>query len=142
MNRKTLLIVGGSLVVAAFLLGFVPQYMKARDLGSQLGVERQQLSSERDRSQMDELGLLCGYVYLQTNLKNYGLAGQYSTKFFDRVRAMNGQAPDSNRQAFLQSALAKRDSITQGLAKGDPNIVGALQDLLQSTLQTTQIGPK
>jgi len=142
MNRKTLSIVGGSLVVTAFLLGFVPQYMKARDLASQLGVERQQLNSERDKSQMDELGLLCGYVYLQTNLKNYGLAGQYSTKFFDRVRAMNGQAPDSNRQAFLQSALAMRDSITQGLAKGDPSIVGALQDLFQSTLQTTQTGPK
>jgi hypothetical protein len=142
MNRKTLLIVGGSLVVAAFLLGFVPQYLKARDLANQLGAERQQLNSERDKSQMDELGLLCGYVYLHTNLKNYGLAGQYSTKFFDRVRAMNGQAPDSNRQAFLQSALAKRDSITQGLANGDPSIVGALQDLFQSTLQTTQTGPK
>jgi hypothetical protein len=142
MNRKTLLIVGGSLVVAAFLLGFVPQYLKARDLANQLGAERQQLNSERDKSQMDELGLLCGYVYLQTSLKNYGLAGQYSTKFFDRVRAMNGQASDSNRQAFLQLALAKRDSITQGLAKGDPSIVGALQDLFQSTLQTTQTGPK
>ena len=91
---------------------------------------------------MDELGLLCGYVYLETNLKNYGLAGQYSTRFFDRVWAMNGQAPDSNRQAFLQSALAMRDSITQGLAKGDPSTVGALQDLFQSTLQTTQTGPK
>ena len=142
MNRKTLLIVGGSLVVAAFLLGFVPQYLKARDIASQLGAERQQLNSERGKSQMGELGLLCGYVYLQTNLKNYGLAGQYSTKFFDHVRAMNGQAPDSNRQAFLQSALAKRDSITQGLANGDPSIVGALQDLFQSTLQTTQTGPK
>lgn len=106
MNRKALLIVAGSLVVVAFLLGFVPQYLKVRDLANQL---REQLNSERDKSQMDELGLLCGYVYLQTNLKNYGLAGQYSTKCFDRVRAMNGQ-----------SALAKRDSITQGLAKGDP----------------------
>ncbi len=142
MNRKTLLIVGGSLVVAAFLLGFVPQHLKARDLANQLGAARQQLNSERDKSQMDELGLLCGYVYLQANLKNYGLAGQYSTSFFNRVRAMNGQSPDASRQAFLQSALAKRDSITQGLAKGDPSVVGALQDLLQSTLQTTQIGPK
>jgi hypothetical protein len=142
MNRKILLIVGGSLVVAAFLLGFVPQYVKARDLASQLGAERKQLNSEREKSQMDELGLLCGYVYLQTNLKNYGLAGQYSTKFFDRVRAMNGQAPDSSRQAFLQSALAKRDSITQGMAKGDPSIVGALQDLFQSTLETTQTAAK
>ena len=142
MNRKTLLIGGGSLAVAAFLLGFVPQYVKARQLANQVGAERQQFSSERENSQMDELGLLCGYVYLQTNLKNYGLAGQYSTKFFNRVRAMNSQAPDASRQAFLQSVLAKRDSITQGLAKGDPSIVGALQDLFQSTLQTTQAGLK
>jgi hypothetical protein len=28
MNQKTLLIVGGALVVGAFLLGFVPQYLK------------------------------------------------------------------------------------------------------------------
>jgi hypothetical protein len=55
---------------------------------------------------------------------------------------MNSQAPDASRQAFLQSVLAKRDSITQGLAKGDPSIVGALQDLFQSTLQTTQAGLK
>ena len=138
MNRKTLLIGSGSLVVVAFLLGFVPQYARARDLANQLAAEQQQFNSERVKSQMDELGLLCGYVYLQTNLKNYGLAGQYSTKFFDRVRAMNGQAPESSRQTFLQSALAKRDSITQGLAKGDPSILGALQDLFQSTLETTQ----
>lgn len=142
MNRKTLLIVAGSLVVAAFVLGFVPQYVKARDLASQLGAERQQLKSEREQSQMDELGLLCGYVYLQANLKNYGLAGQYSTRFFNRVRAMNGQPPDSSRQVFLQSALAKRDSITQGLAKGDPGVVAAVQDLFQSTLKISQTGSK
>ena len=142
MNRKTLLIVGGSLVVVAFLLGFVPQYLRARDLASQLAAEQQQLNSEREKSQRDELGLLCGYVYLQASFKNYGLAGQYSTSFFDRVRAMNSQSPDSSRQAFLQSALAKRDSITQGLAKGDPSIVGAVQNLFQSTLETTQAGPK
>ena len=128
--------------MAAFVLGFVPQYVKARDLASQLGAERQQLNSEREKSQMDELGLLCGYVYLQANLKNYGLAGQYSTRFFNRVRAMNGQSPDSSRQAFLQSALAKRDSITQGLAKGDPNVGAELQNLFQSTLETTQAVPK
>ena len=142
MNRKTLLIVGGSLVVVAFLLGFVPQYVRARGLTDQLGAERQQFNSEREKSQMDELGLLCGYVYLQANLKNYGLAGQYSTRFFDRIRAMNGQSPDSSRQAFLQSALAKRDSITQELAKGDPNVGAELQNLFQSTLETTQAGPK
>ena len=70
MNQKTLLIVGGALVVVAFLLGFVPQYLNGRDLNNQLEAVRQQLASEREKSQMDELGLLCGHVYLETNLKN------------------------------------------------------------------------
>jgi len=58
MNRKTLLIAGGALLAGAFLLGFVPQYLKARDLDNQLGALRQQLDSERKKSQMDELALL------------------------------------------------------------------------------------
>ena len=43
MNRKLCLIVGAVLIVAAFLLGFVPQYLKGRDLESQLSAVRQQL---------------------------------------------------------------------------------------------------
>ncbi|HEX5432848.1 MAG TPA: hypothetical protein VFY05_01315, partial [Candidatus Angelobacter sp.] len=70
MNRKLCLIVGAVLAVAAFLLGFVPQYSKARDLGNQLSTVRQQLDAEREKSQMDELGLLSGRVYLETDLKN------------------------------------------------------------------------
>jgi hypothetical protein len=142
MNRKTLLIAGGALVVAAFLLGFVPQYLKSRDLDNQLGALRQQLNSEREKSQMDQLALLCGYAYLETNLKNYGLASQYSTKFFDRVRAMTIQTPDSARQAFLRVALAQRDLVIGGLAKGDSGTVSAVQDLFQSSLEMAQTGSK
>ena len=142
MNEKTLLIVAGGLVVAAFLLGFVPEYLKAKHLDNQLSATRQQLNAERDKSQMDELGLLCGYVYLEVNLKNYGLASQYSSRFFDRVRVMMGQSPDSTRRAFLQDALGKRDSITGGLAKGDPSTLSAVQDLFQRTLETAQNGSK
>ena len=140
MNQKTYLIAGAALVVAAFLLGFVPQYLKGKALDNQLGAIRQQLNSEREKSQMDELGLLCGHVYLETNLKNYGMAGQYSTKFFDGVQAMMSQAPESNRQPFLQEMLAQRDAVTGGLAQGDPGTLSAVQDLLQRALQMAQNG--
>lgn len=140
MNRKLCLIVGAVLIVAAFLLGFVPQYLKGRDLESQLGAVRQQLESEREKSQVDELGLLGGHVYLETNLKNYGLASQYSSKFFDQARAMMSQAPSSSRQAFLQEVLAQRDSVTGGLAKGDPSSVLAVQDLFRRALENAQNG--
>lgn len=142
MNWKTGLIAGGVLVVAAFLLGFVPQYMKGRALDNQLSVVRQQLNSEREKAQMDELGLLCGHAYLETNLKNYGLAGQYSSKFFDGVQAMMSQAPDSNRQSFLQKALAQRDAVTGGLAQGDPATLSAVQDLFKGALEAAENGSK
>jgi hypothetical protein len=142
MKWKMCLIVGGVLVVAAFLLGFVPQYLKGKALDNQLGAVQQQLNSEREKSQMDELGLLCGHVYLETNLKNYGLAGQYSTKFFDGVQAMMSQAPDSNRQLFLQETLAQRDAVTGGLAQGDPGTMSAVQDLFKRALEAAENGSK
>jgi hypothetical protein len=142
MNRKAILIVGGALVLAACLLGFVPQFLKAKDLDNQLGAARRQLNWERERSQMDQVGLLCGYIYLETNLKNYGLASQYSTQFFDRVRVMMGQQPGSNQRAFLQTALAKRDLVTAGLAKGDPGTLSAVQDLFYSALESTRTESK
>lgn len=102
----------------------------------------QQLNSELEKSQMDELALLYGYAYLETNLKNYGLARQSSTRFFDSVRAMTSKAPNSGQQAFLQLALSRRDLITGGLAKGDSSTLSAMQDLFQNALETAQTGPK
>ena len=137
MNRKTLLIVGGSLAVVFFLLGFVPQYRKVKDLEDQLDATRQELKLEQSKLQMADLSLLIGRVYLEANLKNFGLAGQYSTKFFDRVRTMAGPETDPNRKAFLQEALAARDTVTAGLAKGDPSTLPAVQDLFQSALKAS-----
>ena len=142
MNRKLCLIVGAVLVVAEFLLGFVPQYLKSRDRDSQLSAVRHQLDSEREKSQMDELALLSGHVYLEADIKNYGLASQYSSKLFDQARAMMSQARGSNRQAFLQEMLAQRDSVTGGLAKGDPSTVSAVRNLFRRALENAQIGLK
>jgi hypothetical protein len=89
---------------------------------------------------VDELGLLCGHVYLETSLKNYGLAGQDSSKFFDGAQAMMSQAPESNRQPLLQEMLAQRDAVTGGLAQGDPGTMSAVQDLFQRALQMAQNG--
>ena len=138
MNQQRLLMFGGALAVAAFLLGFVPQYVKSRSLEAQLGTLRQEVAAERDKLQMDDLALQVGRVYLETTQKNYGLASQSSTKFFDRVRAMTAQESDPNRKAFFQKALAGRDAITAGLAKADPGTLVAVQDLFQRAIEVSQ----
>ena len=132
------MIAGGTLFIVAFLLGFVPQYRKAGDLENQLATSRKELTSESGKSQLDEAGLLIGRVYLEANLKNYGVASQYSTKFFNRVRAMADRTRVPKQQAFLQTVLADRDTITSGLPKGDAGAVPAIQELFQRTLQATE----
>lgn len=87
---------------------------------------------------MDQLGLLSGRVYLETALKNYSLAGQYSSKFFDGVREMTSQTSSSTRQSFLQEALAQRDSVTGGLAKGNPSALSAVRDFFRKSLKNAE----
>jgi hypothetical protein len=142
MSQRTMVIIAGSLVVAAFLLGFFPQYLKSRGLETQINADQQQIASDHGKLQRKDLDLLIGYVYLQTISKNYGLASEYSTKFFNSVRAMADQATDAERQKFLQMALSKRDAVTGGLAKGDPSTVATVQQLFQSALETTDSGWK
>lgn len=127
MNQKTIWIAGGVLIVAAFLLGFIPQYVKVRDLDSQLGTTRRQL-------QMREVDLLIGRVFLDTSQKNYGLASQSATRFFDQARSVAGEEIDPKRKAFLQDALTRRDAVIGGLAKGDPGTLAPIQDLFQRAL--------
>ena len=137
MNWRTLLIACGSVAVAAFLLGFVPQYSKAGNLGTQLDAARQELASKQGELQMAGLTLLIGQIYLDVNQKNFGLASQSSTQFFDRARKMAGQEADPGRKAFLQEAMAARDTVTAELAKGDSAALPVVQDLFQHALKVS-----
>jgi hypothetical protein len=138
MNPRIVLIAGGVLIVAAFLLGFVPQYQKANGLESRLAAGAQELNTARSQAQMREIGLLIGRVYLDVNQKNYGTASQSATRFFDQARAAAGQETDANRKTFLQTALNSRDAVIAGLAKGDPAILGPVQDLFQKALEAAR----
>jgi len=139
MSQKTLWIVSGSLLVAGFLFGFVPQYSKGVDLQQQLVTAREEAATAREKSERRELGLMLGEVYLQTNLKNFGLAGQLSTKFFDTARAMSDQTSDPSWKTLLQSVLSQRDAITAGLAKADPATLEVVQGTFQRMLEAAEM---
>jgi hypothetical protein len=128
MSQRNLAIAVAVLVLAAFLLGFVPQYLKSRDLTGQL-------ATAQGHVEADELALSIGRVYLEASLKNYGLAAQSSTQFFDRVRSLAAQEKqEPERQKFLQDALSQRDAVTSGLAKGDAGVLVNVQNLFQRAL--------
>jgi hypothetical protein len=124
-------IVAAIALLAVFLIGFVPSYVKANRLEDELRQSRQESAGA-------ELRDLIGLAYVQANQKNYGLATETSSRFFNRAREVANQAPDASRRKALEDLLSPRDRITAELAKGDAAVVGDLQQLFVQTRQATR----
>ena len=128
---KNKVIVVALALVAVFLVGFVPQYVKASRLESELLQSREAFAGA-------DLRDLIGLAYLQANQKNYGLAADSIGRFFNRVREVVNQSRDATRRKALEDLLAPRDKITAELAKGDAAVLVDLQDLFIKTRAATR----
>jgi hypothetical protein len=62
----------------------------------------------------------------EVSARNYGQAQEFSTRFFDRVRAEAARTSEAGLGSALQGILDTRDAVTSALTKAEP---GAL-DLL------------
>jgi type II secretory pathway pseudopilin PulG len=129
MSKSIVVVV---LLIAVFFAGFLPQYAKAKRLENELREAKQENSVAQLRD-------LAGLAYLQASQKNYGLAADTSTRFFDRTREVANQTPDSGGRKSLEDLLSFRDKITTELAKGDPGVLSDLQTLFLKTRQATAL---
>jgi hypothetical protein len=129
MKNKT--IVAAIALIAVFLVGFVPQYVKVNRLENELRQSRHEAAGA-------ELRDLIGFAYVQASQKNYGLAAETSSRFFNRVREVATQTQDANHRKGLEDLLALRDSVTAALAKGDSAVMGDLQQLFVKARQVTR----
>ena len=129
MKNKT--IVAAIALIAVFLAGFVPQYVKVKRLENELRQSRQEAAGA-------ELRDLIGFAYVQASQKNYGLAAETSSRFFSRVREVANQTQAADRRKGLENLLALRDSVTAALAKGDAAVMSDLQQLFVKALQVTR----
>ena len=128
---KNKAIVAAIALIAVFLVGFVPEYVKVNRLENELRQSRQETAGA-------ELRDLIGFAYVQASEKNYGLAAETSSRFFNRVREVANQTQDANRRKGLEDLLALRDSVTAALAKGDAAVIGDLQQLFVKARQVTR----
>ena len=128
MNNK--LVVAAIAAVAIFLVGFVPEYVRANRLENELRQSRQENTGGQLRD-------LIGLAYVQANQKNFGLAAETSSRFFDHAREMGNQAQDATSRKGLEGLLEPRDKVIAELAKGDAAVMGDLQELFVKTQQAT-----
>jgi hypothetical protein len=130
---KTKALLAGGLFLAGFLLGFIPQNSKVWNARSELAVTKQELATCQYSSKLSDARELLAMSYLEVNRKNYGIAQDYSTRFFNQARQLAGKARDESVESVLQEALRSRDTLTAALARGDPAAASLLESLLIKT---------
>jgi hypothetical protein len=113
------------LFVAGLLIGFIPQYLKARDLKRQVNVCNA-------ASQLAEVRRSATLTYVAATQLNYGTASGYANQFFEQVRRLAATTSDATGHSMLSDVLSSRDKITADLAKGDPQVVSDLQPILMA----------
>ncbi len=113
---KNKAIVAAAVLVAVFLIGFLPQFLKANRAERELHQLRQKVADS-------ELRDLASLAYLQASQKNFGLASETAGRFFGKVREVA-----AGRKA-VEDLASSRDKLTAELARGDAAAIGDLQDL-------------
>lgn len=107
--------IGAGLLVTAFLLGFVPSWIAARDA-------REDRVAMQARLGVAEIKVQLGNVAFEASRNNFASARTMSTQFFDRVRSVAEATPSPALRRELEAALARRDEITAGLSQADPAV--------------------
>jgi hypothetical protein len=120
------IIIYGAVLLAAFLLGLVPMWLKARQCAGSLAEADRQLFLVRVQHDLASAAI-------DARRGEYEPARQAASQFFTSVRAEidEGEASDLT-QAQRQGAaplLAERDELITLLARSDPAAADRLSDL-------------
>lgn len=129
MNRRLKLAgICAVVLLAFFLVGFLPEYIRASSLQGRMDEANLQLQTCRVLN-------LSGMTFLETSLKNYGVASHYASRWFDAAKVLSGKTKSPELRQALNSVLAQRDTITAQLARGDSAAYGSVQGAYQNLLK-------
>ncbi|MCW5979078.1 MAG: hypothetical protein KIT09_13440 [Bryobacteraceae bacterium] len=138
MTARNKIIAAAAAVVVVFLIGFVPQFRKARAMRSELATGQERIASLEMKLKQAELRDLMGLAYLETNRKNFGTARQYSTEFFTKAPDVAAGTSDPALAGLLQEIQQRRDELTAGLAQARPEIRQEIEDIFLKLYENTR----
>ncbi len=123
-----------AVLLAVFLIGYVPGMLNAR-----------KARSENSRLEL-ELGLArlqgkLGMVAYQVNRNNFADASALSTGFFDGLKNVLGSPlldAEAKRKAALEAVAARRDEINADLARADPAVKEKVADTFVQLTQAIE----
>ncbi|HYO99251.1 MAG TPA: hypothetical protein VER76_03470 [Pyrinomonadaceae bacterium] len=115
-----------ALMLIAFLVGFVPMWLRARESGNQLAATERTLSLAKLQNNLASAAL-------DARKGDYEPARQAASQFYNSLQADIGKGDDSPftpaQQQSAQALFAGRDEIITLLARSDPAAADRLSDV-------------
>jgi len=127
-----------ALLIAGFLVAFIPLYSRSQRLQQELSASTKQIESCHSSEQLSQLRDTVTMMYLEATQKNYGKAGEYSGEFFDQAQRIASSTEDPALRNLLHDILVTRDQITANLAKGDAAVLSAILTVVSKLEQTAK----
>lgn len=75
---------------------------------------------------------------MEASQKNFGLASQHSTQFFNTLRDVLPNITNPERQQRLKEILEMRDPVTAGIASAAPAVLWELQGMVRKVHENTR----
>lgn len=142
LSNKKIWMIGGTLILAAFLIGFALASIKNQSLNHQLQQKEQALAEQasdfrkqrdasREKLRLTELNNQLGMLMIMTQEKNFGAARELSTQFFDGLRQFTYDTQDNSLREKLMAILNRRDEITADLTAAQAGVNEKMRTLYQ-----------
>jgi hypothetical protein len=125
-HRMRRFVIYAALLVAAFLLGFIPIWVTSRDNSARLSDATRQLDMVRMENDLASAAI-------DARLGNYETARQSASDFFTLLRVETSKGVESTlsqaQKDGLRPVLEQRDQIITLLARGDAASADLLSDV-------------
>jgi len=125
------IVIAASLLIVAFLLGYVPSAISSRTAS-------QQNAEMEHKLKIADLGSQLAMASYEAGRNNYANATQFSSKFFDGLLALISETKDQTLKQKLQALLGRRDEITANLAQVDQSVKEKLAQMYADYFQAAQ----
>src|SRR5215467_10493364 len=109
------------LLIGGFLAGYIPQYLKNRDLRAELENPQKTIDSLRLQLQLGELRDDASLALLEMSRQNYGLARDHIGDYYGKLKDLSESVQDPALKKSLQDLSATQDTITADLSTANPS---------------------
>ena len=126
------------LLVGGFLLGFVPEYRKNRELAAQLESPLKTIDALKLQLDLGELRDDVGLMLLELSRQNYGLARDHASTYYSKLNDLISESPDESLKKSLTELSATRDSLMVSFVTATSNSLTAAQPIVLRTFEVTR----